>query len=65
MRARLIRNVQLRVLQVLFGGDWPVMLQATSYPRWVETLEWTATGASEDERRKLFRDNAIEFYRLG
>ena len=51
--------------RVVFGGDWPVMLQATRYPRWVETLEWAVSRASESERRKLFRDNAIDFYSLG
>ena len=50
--------------RVLYGGDWPVAYQATTYPRWVETLEWAVRGCSEDELRKLFYDNAIEFYRL-
>jgi len=50
--------------RVIYGGDWPVAYQATEYPRWVETLAWAVSGASEAERRKLFRDNAISFYRL-
>lgn len=50
--------------RVMYGGDWPVAYQATSYPRWVETLEWAVSGSSETEIRKLFRDNAIKFYVL-
>ena len=50
--------------RTMYGGDWPVAYQATEYPRWVETLEWAVEDCSEDELRKLFRDNAINFYRL-
>lgn len=50
--------------RVMYGGDWPVAFQATEYPRWVETLEWAVRGCSEEELRKLFRENAIAFYRL-
>jgi L-fuconolactonase len=50
--------------RVMYGGDWPVAYQATEYPRWVETLLWAVEGCSEDELKKLFRENAIEFYRL-
>ncbi|MCL4858747.1 MAG: amidohydrolase family protein [Caldilineaceae bacterium] len=50
--------------RVMYGGDWPVAYQATDYPRWVETLQWAVSGCSDAELRKLFRDNAIAFYRL-
>ncbi len=50
--------------RVLYGGDWPVAYQATEYPRWVETLTWAVQGTSDEEQRKLFRENAISFYRL-
>ena len=50
--------------RTMYGGDWPVAYQATEYPRWVETLEWAVEGCSEDELKRLFRDNAIDFYRL-
>lgn len=50
--------------RVIYGGDWPVAYQAAEYPRWVETLAWAVSGASEAERRKLFHDNAVAFYRL-
>lgn len=50
--------------RVMYGGDWPVAFQATEYPRWVETLSRATSGLSDAERRKLFHDNAIAFYRL-
>ena len=31
---------------------------------WVEVVDWAVAGASDDERRRLFRDNAIAVYRL-
>ena len=51
--------------RILFGGDWPVSTLATSYSRWVEVIENWASGAPETERRRLFHDNAVAFYRLG
>jgi L-fuconolactonase len=50
--------------RVIYGGDWPVAVQATTYPRWVETLLWAVEGCSDNELKRLFRDNAVEFYRL-
>jgi len=47
-----------------FGSDWPVMLLATPYPRWVETLAGAVQGCSETDHRRLFRDTATRFYRL-
>ena len=48
-----------------FGSDWPVMLKAARYPAWVEALRWAVSGCTEEELRRLFRDSAIEFYRIG
>ena len=50
--------------RVAYGGDWPVSTQAIDYPQWVETLARAVDGCSEDDMKKLFRDNAIRFYRL-
>ena len=47
-----------------FGSDWPVMLLATTYPRWVEALLSAVRGCSETELRRLFRETATRFYRL-
>ncbi|MCP4640754.1 MAG: amidohydrolase family protein [bacterium] len=50
--------------RVAFGSDWPVMLIATTFPRWVETVSWVLRDRTEAERQGVFRDNAIRFYRL-
>jgi L-fuconolactonase len=50
--------------RVMFGGDWHVSELAVGYPEWVEIVDWVVVGASPEEKRKLFRDNAIRFYRL-
>lgn len=47
-----------------FGSDWPVMLSATTYPRWVEAAAWAVRDCSEDEKRQLFHDTAVAFYGL-
>lgn len=50
--------------RVMFGGDWPVSTLAITYRRWTEILDDLLAGASEEERRKFWRDNAVRFYRL-
>jgi len=50
--------------RVMFGGDWPVCGLAVAYPDWVSIVDWITSGCSEADRRKLFRDNAVRFYRL-
>ena len=50
--------------RVMFGSDWPVAEETHRYEQWVEIVEQALAGAGEDERRKIFRDNAIAFYRL-
>lgn len=50
--------------RVLFGGDWPVCLLASSYRRWVETLDQITAGLAPAEQRALWRDNARRVYRL-
>jgi L-fuconolactonase len=50
--------------RLMFGSDWPVSEQTHRYQDWVEVVDQVLGGASEDERRQLFCDNAIAFYRL-
>lgn len=50
--------------RVMFGGDWPVVDLASSYPEWVAVVDRIVAGASATEQRKLFRDNAIRHYRM-
>jgi L-fuconolactonase len=50
--------------RLMFGSDWPVAEQTHRYGEWVGIVDGALAGATEEERRKLFRDNAIAFYRL-
>lgn len=50
--------------RVLFGGDWPVATLASSYLRWVETLDSLTAHMSEGAQRKLWADNARRVYRI-
>lgn len=51
--------------RIMFGGDWHVLELAGTYPDWVNIVDDITRDAGEQNRRKLFRDNAIAFYRLG
>jgi L-fuconolactonase len=50
--------------RVMYGGDWHVMELAGTYPQWVEIVDWVVESATPEEKRKLYRDNAIRTYRL-
>ena len=50
--------------RVMFGGDWPVVLMASSYARWVETLDALTADLSDEAKRKLWAENARQWYRL-
>jgi L-fuconolactonase len=50
--------------RVLFGSDWPVSEQTHRYAEWVAIVEHALSGCSDDERRRVFRDNAVAAYRL-
>jgi L-fuconolactonase len=50
--------------RVVFGSDWPVCLRGTSLRHWVELLREMTAGRSEQDRRKLFCENAAKFYDL-
>jgi len=51
--------------RVMFGSDWPVCTLAASLKQWVETLSLLTQGSGEENRRKLFYDNAMRVYQLG
>jgi L-fuconolactonase len=52
--------------RVMYGGDWSVVLVASSYKRWVEAVDamCAARGMSEAAQRKLWNSNAKRIYRL-
>ncbi len=53
--------------RTIYAGDYPILLQSLTLPRWVEVLDnaFADLGLSETETRKIYRDNANAFYRLG
>ncbi len=50
--------------RVVFGSDWPVCTLSASFRQWVEALQAITHAAGETNQRKLFRDNALQLYRL-
>ena len=53
--------------RVIYAGDYPICLAATTLPRWVQVLDnaFADLGLSEAETRAIYRNNANRFYRLG
>jgi L-fuconolactonase len=50
--------------RVMFGGDWPVLLLASSYHRWVETVDVLTSQKSFPAMRKFWSENARRIYGL-
>jgi len=50
--------------RVMFGGDWPVCTKTATFRQWFQALAAIVAGRSAEEKRKLFHDNAVRFYRL-
>lgn len=50
--------------RLMFGSDWTVSRLTHPYPVFVEILDEVLAGATDAERRKLYRDTAIRVYRL-
>ena len=50
--------------RVMFASDWPVCTLVATYRQWVEALKTVVQDWNEDDRRKLFHDNAVRFYEL-
>ena len=50
--------------RVMFAGDWPVCTKTATFKQWVETLKTIVADATDEQKRKLFHDNAVKFYVL-
>lgn len=50
--------------RVLFGGDWPVLLRAASYQKWVHDFYEMAHALTPNEKQKLYHHNAKQMYKL-
>jgi len=53
--------------RVIYAGDYPICLAATTLTAWVDVLDraFARLGLSHGDTRKIYRDNANAFYRLG
>ncbi|MCX7825162.1 MAG: amidohydrolase family protein [Verrucomicrobiae bacterium] len=50
--------------RVMFAGDWPVCTKTATFKQWVQALQTIVADATEEQKRKLFHDNAVRFYRI-
>ena len=52
--------------RTIYAGDYPILLQSTTMTEWVDILDeaFADMGLTAAETRKIYRDNAIRFYRL-
>jgi len=50
--------------RLMFGSDWPVMLLSGIYVQWKSLLEKYMENYVEEDRLKVFGENAIQFYNL-
>ena len=50
--------------RILFGSDWPVILVASSYKRWIDTVREMISSLSEEEQSQIMGKTAIEAYAL-
>jgi L-fuconolactonase len=50
--------------RLMFGSDWPVILLSGMYVQWKSLLEKYMENFSEEDRLKIFGENAVNFYQL-
>lgn len=50
--------------RIMYGSDWPVCLVASSYNKWIETVQNYFASFSVEDQQKVFSSNAINFYKL-
>jgi L-fuconolactonase len=50
--------------RIMFGSDWPVMALASSYRRWMATIQSAITQLSVTEKERILGGTAVEAYGL-
>ncbi|GAA4306801.1 amidohydrolase family protein [Compostibacter hankyongensis] len=50
--------------RLMFGGDWPVVLLAGTYDRWIRALEEALEDYSSETATAVFCKNALKIYNL-
>ncbi len=48
--------------RVMFAGDWPVCMRVATLRQWITVLRQIVAPRSAVDRKKLFHDNAAQFY---
>lgn len=51
--------------RLMFGSDHPVCLLAATYERVLDSFQEALKDLDDRQRTKIFRENAVNFYRLG
>lgn len=50
--------------RTMFAGDWPVCTLTATFQQWVDALKWIVRDMPLADQRRLFHDNAVQFYGL-
>jgi L-fuconolactonase len=50
--------------RLMFGSDWPVLLAASDYKRWADTVQDAISRLSPDEQKRIWGATATEAYKL-
>jgi L-fuconolactonase len=50
--------------RLMFGSDWPVCLLAGTYDQVLDSMQSLLAELNDEERNRIFRRNATDFYRL-
>lgn len=50
--------------RLVFGGDWPVVCQASTYGKWIATADVLLSHLTPVELHQIYSENAVHFYRL-
>ena len=50
--------------RVMFGSNWPVCTLSATYEKWVGVLHEVVRSWSDEDKRKLFYENAERIYEL-
>jgi predicted TIM-barrel fold metal-dependent hydrolase len=50
--------------RAIFASDWPVCTVGGTFKQWLDAVKTITKNRKEEERKKLFHDNALKFYGL-
>lgn len=50
--------------RIMFGSDWPVVLISRPYTDWFNLVNKYVSQFNQEEKMKIFSDNAKEFYKI-